>query len=89
MREISVREFNLDKDFVIPIIRTHPDTDSLTDANSDVDPAHMAKAASGNTTKDVLERFYILVMPLAERNMFVAIKQERFARNDWAEVRQR
>ena len=87
MREISVRKYNLDKEFVIPILRTHPDSESLMDASSDVDPALMAEAASGNTTKDIIERFYILDMPLAERNMFVAIKQERFARNNWDEVR--
>ena len=87
LREISVRKYDLDKEFVVPIIRTYPDYESLTDANSDVDPALKAKAASGNNSRDVVETFYILDMPLAERNMFVAIKQERFARMDWEKVR--
>ena len=43
--------------------------------------------ATGQLTKANAEKLYFLVMPLADRNLFVALKQERFAGKNMEEVR--
>jgi serine/threonine protein kinase len=43
--------------------------------------------SAGRLTKSNAERLYLLVMPLADRNLFVALKQERWAGRDMEEVR--
>ena len=43
--------------------------------------------AMGQLTKNNAEKFYLLVMPLADRNLFVALKQERWAGKNMEEVR--
>ena len=39
--------------------------------------------ATGQLTKANAEKLYLLVMPLADRNLFVALKQERWAGKIW------
>jgi serine/threonine protein kinase len=46
-----------------------------------------ARASTGQLTKDQAERLFCIIMPLADRNMYVALKQERWAGRDMAEVR--
>ena len=43
--------------------------------------------AAGQLTKDKAEKLYLLVMPLADRNLYVALKQERWAGKNIEEVR--
>ncbi len=43
--------------------------------------------STGVSTKAEAEQFFCLVMPYASRNMFVALKQERFAGRNMEEVR--
>jgi serine/threonine protein kinase/ankyrin repeat protein len=43
--------------------------------------------STGQLTKANAERLYLLVMPLADRNLFVALKQERWAGKSMEEVR--
>ena len=43
--------------------------------------------ATGQLTKANAEKLYLLVMPLADRNLFVALKQERWAGKNMEEVR--
>ena len=42
---------------------------------------------TGQMTKANAEKLYLLVMPLADRNLFVALKQERWAGKNMEEVR--
>ena len=43
--------------------------------------------ATGQLTKTNADKLYLLVMPLADRNLFVALKQERWAGKNMEEVR--
>jgi hypothetical protein len=42
-------------------------------------PALLEKKETQKMKKETAEKMFCIVMPLAERNMFVALKQERFA----------
>lgn len=81
LRELAKRKFNFDKEYVMECIRTHPTMeDSYVDTSSWEKKIDIGDAVpTGRLTKEVAERMYCLVMPLADRNFYVAMKQERFA----------
>lgn len=75
-REIDARSQNFDEHFVMPILRTHHPQG-----------AQIAFDSNEVVTKERAESLWCCVMPLADRNLFVAIKQERFAGVDLDQVR--
>ena len=77
-REIDARGQGFDSTFVMPILRTYePNGGAPASAFDGVDML----------SKEEAESFYALVMPMADRNLFVAIKQERFAGVDMHQVK--
>ena len=86
-RELATRECQFNSDYVMDVLRTHPSEEQrngwpkvVTDIV--VDPI------TGTLKKADAEKFFLLVTPLADRNLFVAFKQERWAGKDMEEVRQ-
>ena len=77
-REIDARGQSFDSTFVMPILRTHEPSDGAPPSAFD---------GVDMLTKEEAESFYALVMPMADRNLFVAIKQERFAGIDMHQVK--
>ena len=65
-------------------ITVSPDVTSVNEPDEVVD---VEADAMGQLTKNNAEKFYLLVMPLADRNLFVAFKQERWAGKNLEEVR--
>ncbi len=77
-REVEARGQGFASACVMPILRTHePEGGATPFAFDGVDML----------TKEEAESFYALVMPMADRNLFVAIKQERFAGVDMHQVK--
>ena len=77
-REIDARGQGFDSTFVMPILCTYePKGGAPPSASDGVDML----------SKEEAESFYALVMPMADRNLFVAIKQERFAGVDMHQVK--
>ena len=77
-REIEARGQGFDSTYVMPILRTYEPEGGATSPSA-FDGVDML-------TKEEAESFYALVMPMADRNLFVAIKQERFAGVDMHQV---
>ncbi len=76
-REVEARGQGFDSAYVMPILRIHePEGGATPSAFDGVDML----------AKEEAESFYVLVMPMADRNLFVAIKQERFAGVDMHQV---
>ena len=63
---------------VSPDVTQDNEPDEVVDVEADT---------TGQLTKANAEKFYLLVMPLADRNLFVALKQERWAGKNMEEVR--
>lgn len=78
LKEVHARLQNFDDHLIMPILRTHE--------REDGDACATVFDGSGMLTKDSAESFWAIVMPLADRNLFVAIKQERFAGVDMDQV---
>ena len=60
------------------------------DVGQDNEPDEVVEVeadAAGQLTKANAEKLYLLVMPLADRNLFVALKQERWAGKNMEEVK--
>ena len=90
LREIKYRINDFDPSYVINIIRSHPHVTSEMTEEEVEDILNLlpesvelltGKMRSGLNKEDA-EKLYLLVMPLQERNLFVAMKQERFAGRD-------
>jgi hypothetical protein len=90
IREVQIRQHNFDEKYVINIAQTHPayepgrDDKYLMDDDKWPEQIHVEVLhdKEGNQlplTKANAEKLYCVVMPLADRNMYVALKQERFA----------
>lgn len=79
VREIKSREIGFDNRYVMNIIRTHLPSGATSVENG---PPEIDTDTGGTLTKVEAESMYCLVMPLADRNLFVAMKQERFAGRD-------
>ena len=87
LREISARDKRFRSELVMNILHVHPEIgspvyfkqpDEITDVDAD---------ATGQLTKTNAEKLFLLVMPLADRNLFVALKQERWAGKNMEEVK--
>ena len=87
-REMRARDLGLDKAFVVDVLRTHPGDDAtaaLADWPAAVDDVEAD--SQGQLTKAKAERLLTLVMPLAQRSLFLALKQEAWAGKNFDEVR--
>ena len=87
-REISIRVKEFSPEYVMNVLQTYPEIgsskfDSWPDEVMDVEAD-----ATGQLTKTNAEKFFVLVTPLADRNLYVALKQERWAGKNMEEVRQ-
>ena len=85
-RELAARECEFDPEYVMDVLRTHP-SDEQRCGWPEVAADIVADPISGTLKKADAEKFFILVMPLADRNLFVALKQERWAGKNMEEVR--
>ena len=85
-RELNSRESGFNPDYVMDVLRTHS-SEEQSNGWPEVAPDIVADPISGTLNKADAEKFFLLVMPLADRNLFVALKQERWAGKDMAEVR--
>ena len=86
-REISTRAKELNKEHVMHILQTHPEVGSSTFDSWPDEVMDIEADATGQLTKTNAEKLFLLVMPLADRNLFVALKQERWAGKNMEEVR--
>jgi len=82
-REVQSRERGFDAQFVMSILHTHPENLDLVSGN--VEEVEAVKETV--LTKNLAERMYCIVMPLADKNLFVSLKQERWAGRALEEVR--
>eukprot|EP01034_Spumella_vulgaris_P026156 gene26156-32691_t len=84
-REVGCREQNFDIVYVIDLVTQYmPSKNTALIENGDVE----MPVITGALTKTQAESMYCVVMRLADRNMFVALKQERFtAQSELTEVK--
>ena len=87
-REIEKRNHSFNAEAVVDILETFPSLNDPTfAARSDVtDSTPFEFSANGTMLGDTklrIESYFLVVLPLGERNMFVALKQERFAGKDF------
>ena len=86
LREINSRAYNFDPAHVVSIIRCHPHVSSDCDMPEEEVQCilsslpesielQVAKLISGLSKEDA-ENLYLIVMPLQDRNLFVAMKHE-------------
>lgn len=88
LREVKIRqEAALHAEFIIPVLRSHPEISDIENIEQMMIPPEEESIDSSQLTKASVEKMFCIVMPLAERNLFVASKQERFAGKDWSTVK--
>ena len=89
--EVSARQDHaFDSLYVMEVLATHPSVEEVVGGPSDALAGHNDVGESLPTThltKALAERMYCLVMPWADRNMFVSLKQQRYAGKDMDTVR--
>jgi serine/threonine protein kinase len=89
--EIEMRNCGFDSEMIVDILCCNPSADcSILDypeeVTVDFDAIGHPSSSACKTTKALAEQVYCTVMPLAEKNLFVSIKQENLAQ-DIDEVR--
>ena len=87
LRELSTRDKGFNHEFVMNVLQTYPEIGSTTMDSWPDEVVGVEADATGQLTKANAEKFYLLVMPLADRNLFVSLKQERWAGKNMEEVR--
>ncbi len=90
-REVAARDVKFSPDHVVDIVRTHPDMGEVDGREEEISMGEgggsLEPSKSVMLSKSHAERLFCIVMPLADRNLFVAVKQERFAGRNMEEVR--
>ena len=86
-REQDVRRCGFDEEFVINVINTLHPGQTISQAPEEIPEEAMAESGIVALSKSNAERLFCLVMPLADRNMYVALKQERWAPHNLGEIR--
>ncbi len=87
-RELAARDVEFSPDHVVAIIRTHPLLEKVEVHPDEISMSGgIEQGMTVTLTKGQAERLFCIVMPLADRNLFVAMKQERFAGRNMEEVR--
>jgi serine/threonine protein kinase len=76
IREISTRHANFDPELVMSIIRTYPTLKNVDDVGEVSEDSRIIR---GHISKPIAESMHCIVFPYADRNLFVALKQERFS----------
>ena len=87
LRELSARDKGFSHEYVMNVLQTHPQVGTSTMDNWKDDVNDVEADPTGQLTKVNAEKLFLLVMPLADRNLFVALKQERWAGRNMEEVR--
>ena len=93
IRECSARDRNLSPELIVTVLHCHPMLQSSSSSSStefpDIDEyIDMDMSKIGRlSNKDSIERLYLLVMPWGSRNLFTALKQERWAGRNQDEIR--
>jgi serine/threonine protein kinase len=83
LREIQARKADFDPRYVINIIDTYSSLSNCPDDLTEL----LGEVTGGVLSKQQAEKLFCAVMPLANRNLFVAMKQEHFAGVDQEQVR--
>ena len=90
-REIGTRKINFSSDYVVDILRSYPPESEIDswpeDSYEKISDRNALEDSNFILTKLVAESMFLIVMPLADRNMFVSLKQERYAGKNMEEVR--
>eukprot|EP01030_Chromulinospumella_sphaerica_P034340 gene34340-biopygen9396 len=85
LREVKTREdAHFEEEHVIGILSHHPL--DLSESSMAAYPDQI-DLGSGPLSKSLVESMFAIALPLADRNLFVATKQERFAGKDWDTVK--
>jgi serine/threonine protein kinase/ankyrin repeat protein len=86
LKEIRSREeHQLNNDTIIRVIEHFPREENVDSAPED---AGIVEVSGSTISKSEAESLFCIVMTLADRNMFVSFKQERFAGRDYSMVRE-
>jgi len=88
LRELNSRKQEFGSDCVIDVVARYPEDLSVDlDTQSYSETLIGKSGVSGVLSKKQAESMYAIIMPLADRNMFVAMKQERWVGNNLSVVR--
>ena len=79
IREIEARKANFSTEYIIDVLSFYPAFSELNNWSDEVQYDKEGFLSTGKLSKQEAEKLFCVVMPLADRNMFVALKQERFA----------
>jgi serine/threonine protein kinase len=86
LKEIRLREERkLNNDSIIQVIEHFPREENIDSTPED---AGIVETGGSTISKSEAEGLFCIVMTLADRNMFVSFKQERFAGRDYRIVRE-
>ena len=78
-RELTARDMEFSPEHVINVLQTFPTPSALSSMPEEVTDVDINVDAGLQFGKDDAEKLFLLAMPLADRNLFVALKQERWA----------
>jgi ankyrin repeat protein/serine/threonine protein kinase len=88
LKEINSRKANqIDDEFVVQVVSHYPPTMEEAETWPE-DIGHNDFGQESSVTKSQAEKMFCVVMTLADRNMFVSLKQERFAGRNFEVVRE-
>eukprot|EP01030_Chromulinospumella_sphaerica_P034485 gene34485-biopygen16923 len=88
LREVETRSYFLfEESHVVSILTQHPSESSEISSRPTVIELDSSQVMNGVPAKSVAEGMFAISLPLADRNLFVALKQERFAGKDWNMVK--
>jgi ankyrin repeat protein/serine/threonine protein kinase len=88
LKEITSRKANqIDDEFVVQVVSHYPPTTEEAESWPE-DIGHNDFGQEFSMTKSQAEKMFCVVMTLADRNMFVSLKQERFAGRNFEVVRE-
>eukprot|EP01030_Chromulinospumella_sphaerica_P034303 gene34303-biopygen7317 len=88
LREVEMRsDFKFDETHVISVLTQHPSEPSEISSRPEIISLDPTRVVNGVPAKSLAESMFAISLPLADRNLFVALKQERFAGKDWNMVK--
>eukprot|EP01031_Cornospumella_fuschlensis_P037879 gene37879-46013_t len=88
-KELFARKcYKLDDDYIVNVVASYPKEEQLPQWPADIGETLLSEAQEQSLTKDQVEKMYCVAMRLADRNMFVSLKQERFAGRNFEAVKE-
>jgi serine/threonine protein kinase/ankyrin repeat protein len=85
-REIAARQLNISGNDLIELSATYPEDENSCDLPEEIEAEHDGhNVSSAMRSNEDVKKMYCLVMPLADRNLYVAIKQEGWAGQKYSE----